>query len=194
MEVIKIKLRGNAPMLMHSDRTANPLDPFAKQLKAVTSKRKKTDDDHAEISRIEFIASLYYDESEGYHMPAQNLEACLLNSAKQFKLGTTIKQALLIHENGTFTFPDDSKKPEKLQKESQYVDMRTVKVQQSKNVRTRPIFHEWEVEFEAFLDTDKLNTEEFKKIVLNAGDYVGLGDYRPRYGRFEVVAFNAKKS
>lgn len=189
MKTINVTIKGVAPMLMHSDRTANPLNYWAKQLKAVTSKRKKTDDDHAEISLIEFQASMYYEEGKGYYIPAANIEACLLNSAKHFKLGTTIKQALIVPEDADFEFPDKKKDPVQLYTVDGYVDMRTVKVGTAKNVRTRPIFNEWECSFTAFLDTDKLNPNEFESIVQNAGRYVGLGDYRPRYGRFEVTKF-----
>lgn len=190
METIKITIKGIAPMLMHSDVTANPLDPWTKKLKEFTSKRKKTDEDHLEISKIEFQASMYWDPKKGYYMPSQNIEACLLASAKMFKLGTTIKQAVLISENGTFDFPDKNKNPETLYNDALYVDMRTVKVQQAKNVRTRPIFTEWSSKFEILLDTDKMNIADLKNILQNAGKYAGLGDYRPKYGRFEVVKFN----
>jgi len=120
-------------------------------------------------------------------MPAANLEACLLNSAKQSKRGVLIKQALIIPENGTFNFPDENLAPDKLYFKKEYVDMRTVRVGQQKVVRTRPIFHDWKVTFTAYLDTDKLNPEELIEILENAGKYAGLGDYRPRYGRFTVV-------
>ena len=189
MKTIQIMIKGIAPMLMHSDVTANPLNEWTKKLKEVTSKRKKTDEDHAEISKIEFQASMYYDKEHGYYVPAQNIEACLLNSAKMFKLGTLIKQAVLISENGTFVFPDKDTTPEKLYKKSLYVDMRTVKIGTSKTVRTRPIFMEWASSFTVFIDEDKMNITELKQIVENAGKYVGIGDYRPRYGRFEVVKF-----
>lgn len=189
MKTINVTIKSVCPMLMHSDRTANPLNEWTKKLKAVTSKRKKTDDDHAEISSLEFQASMYYEENKGYYIPAANIEACLLNSAKHFKLGTMIKQSLIVPEDADFIFPDKNKTPDKLYNMDGYVDMRTVKVGTSKTIRTRPIFTEWECSFTAFLDTDKLNVEEFENIVNNAGKYVGLGDYRPRYGRFEITKF-----
>lgn len=190
MKQIEVRIKGTCPMLMHSDRTANPLDYYAKELKKRTSKRQKTEDDHAEISRIEFEAGLYY--RDGYYMPAANLEAVMIASAKHNKKGVLIKQAMLIPEDGTFEFPDQSLTPEKLFKKDQYVDMRTVKVQQAKNIRTRPIFNEWECKFTVYLDPNKMEGEDFKAIVVNAGRYCGLGDYRPRYGRFELVTFKIK--
>ena len=187
MKTIKftIKSDGTNGMLMHSDVTANPLSFFAKELKKVTSKRKKTDEDHELISRIEFEASLYYSGGK-YVIPQANLEACLLGSAKHYKLGTTIKQALIIPEDGTFDFEHKDLKPCDLYNTDQYVDMRTVKVGTAKTIRTRPLFQNWESTFVCYLDTDKMNPEQLQQIVENAGNYVGLGDYRPRFGRFTL--------
>ncbi len=47
----------NGPILMmHNGRTKDPLDPYAKALKKLTGKRKKTDADYLEISRLEWEA------------------------------------------------------------------------------------------------------------------------------------------
>jgi hypothetical protein len=40
MKIIKLKIKSTTPMLMHSDRFANPLDPATKAHKALTSNRK----------------------------------------------------------------------------------------------------------------------------------------------------------
>lgn len=52
MQDFKIELRGSAPLLMHSSRLSNPLDPAAKALKSATSKRSKTDEDHELVSIV----------------------------------------------------------------------------------------------------------------------------------------------
>jgi len=186
MKTIRFKISGTNPLLMHSDRTANPLNEYAKKLKAITGKRKKTDEDHFEIAKLEFEASCYHSE-KGYFIPSANIEAMLLASAKHFKLGTTIKQAVLVNDDAKFSFEHDRLKPQSLFNVPQYVDQRTVKIGTSKTIRTRPIFNIWECEFTIWLDTDKMNPEQLQQIVENAGNYVGLGDYRPRYGRFEVI-------
>ena len=50
----RITITGTAPMLMHNGRLANPLDPATQTLKALTSKRKKTDDDLFDIRTLGF--------------------------------------------------------------------------------------------------------------------------------------------
>lgn len=188
MKTVKFKIKSQSPMLMHSDRTANPMNEYTKKLKAITGKRKKTDDDHLEIAKIEFEASCYFDT--GWYIPSANFEAMLLASAKHFKLGTTIKQALLVPDNSEFIFDDCDISPEDLFSVSEYVDQRTVKVGTAKTIRTRPIFKTWETTFTCWLDTDKMDVDTLEQIVANAGKYVGLGDYRPRFGRFESEVIN----
>lgn len=186
MKTVKISIKSSGPMLMHSDRTANPLNSHAKALKAITGKRKKTDDDHFEIAKLEFNASCYHN-GKNWYIPSANFEAMLLASAKHFKLGTTIKQALLVPDDATFEFDDDKMKPEDLFNIDEYVDQRTVKIGQAKTVRTRPIFNNWKSTFVCWLDTDKMNIEQLLQIIENSGKYVGLGDYRPRFGKFTIT-------
>lgn len=98
METITLKLKSTAPMLMHSDRFANPLDPATKAHKELTSKRKKTDEDHEAIAVSEFNGSLYIDP-DGPFIPSMNLEAAFVEAAKMQKLGKHAKRALMILED-----------------------------------------------------------------------------------------------
>ncbi|HEY8837582.1 MAG TPA: hypothetical protein VIO16_07880, partial [Dehalococcoidia bacterium] len=63
-----------------------------------------------------------------------------------------------------------------------------VRVGQARVMRTRPIFRRWSamVTFE-YLD-DQLDGSDVIDILRVAGRIVGLGDWRPRYGRFEIVS------
>ena len=61
----RITITGTAELLMHNARLANPLDSAAKAMKAISSKRVKTDEDHAEMARLEHFGSLYYDSEIG---------------------------------------------------------------------------------------------------------------------------------
>ena len=188
MKILNIKIQGICPMLMHSDRTANPFDSFTKEIKKFTAKRKKTDEDLEQIAKLEWEAGLYYDNETGkYFLPSALLFAMLYNSAKNFKQGPTLKQAIVIPENGSYVFPDDKLTPKQLYDHIEYIDLRSVRVSQSKVMRCRPIFKNWSSEFQLFLDDDKLNLDDFTHIANNAGKYIGIGDFRPQYGRFDVL-------
>ena len=190
MKTLVFEIESIVPLLMHDDKTANPLNDFTKKLKALTGKRKKTDEDLLAIAEVEWNASLYYENGK-YVIPTKVIESTLLASAKQFKKGTLLKQCIIVADDMVLEFKDKNLTPEKLFKKLEYVDMRTVKVGQAKTTRCRPLFNSWKGEFTVILDEDKLNVEEIEQIVANAGKYVGMCDYRPRYGRFQVTNFKS---
>lgn len=188
MKNLKYQIEGIATLLMHSDVTANPLHHFTKELKSLTGKRKKTDEDYEKIARVEFIASLYYKKDSGYYMPAKNVDATLLASAKMFKQGVLWKQAAFVENDSPFIFPQNMLPPDDLYdyENGLYRDMQTVKIGQAKTVRCRPAFNVWDFQISLIIDEAKLNEREVDQIVENAGKYVGICDYRPRYGKFNV--------
>jgi hypothetical protein len=52
--------------------------------------------------------------------------------------------------------------------------------------RTRPIFREWAADILVEYNDNLLDEEQVKRWVEVAGEQVGLMDWRPRFGRFEV--------
>jgi hypothetical protein len=55
-------------------------------------------------------------------------------------------------------------------------------------MRTRPIFPEWELEFTVEYSPDLVQRDRLEEWVEVAGRQIGLSDWRPNYGRFEVVS------
>lgn len=183
----RITLTGTTELLMHNARLANPLDPATKALRAVTSKRVKTDDDHEEVARLEHAASLYYDPDLGPYIPGQNFERCLLDAAKITKSGQKVKQGLFITSNVNplaYTGPRD---PAGLWADENFRHLASVKVTTSRVMRCRPMFRQWRVDAEGILDGAVLSLEDLRSIAVTAGSRIGLGDYRPRYGRFTAT-------
>jgi hypothetical protein len=68
----------------------------------------------------------------------------------------------------------------------EYSDVRAVLVNNSRVMRTRPIFRQWAIEFAAEFDDEQINADQLIKAAQDAGRMVGLCDYRPKYGRFSV--------
>ena len=81
------RLIGVAPILMHNEALADPLNKWARLIKEISSKRKKTDADLLELSRREWRGGLYYDNNNGVHVPARCIEAMLRDAAKKTKMG-----------------------------------------------------------------------------------------------------------
>ena len=71
----------------------------------------------------------------------------------------------------------------------EYDDRQRVCIMRSAITRTRPAFKKgWEVKFTLISLVPDLVTPDFlRKLVDNAGLLIGLGDFRPTYGRFRVV-------
>lgn len=187
MEQIRIKITGTAPLMMHSDRLANPLLPETKVHKALTSKRKKTDEDHLSIARSEFIAGCYWHEDTGFFIPGANLDATMLGGAKLSKLGVRWKQAALVLEQRVKLLHDGPATPDELWQDPRHVDVRGVRVGQAKVMRYRPVFLSWAAECTLALNTDVLNIEEAKQSISDGGRLIGTCEHRPRFGRFEVA-------
>jgi hypothetical protein len=191
MASIQLKLTGVTALLMHSDRYANPLDVLTKQHKALTSKRKKTDDDHAAIARSELLGSLYYDKTNGIHLPSENLKSCLVEAAKLNRLGAEFKRSLMLLDEALPLQYKGPKDPEKLIEDPNFVLAKSVVVGQARLMRFRPRFAAgWVLNATLEYDETRIDPSELKTVIHNAGRYVGLGDWRPAcggsYGRFTV--------
>lgn len=186
MEMLKLKLTGTSPLMMHSDRLANPLLPETKAHKELTSKRKKTDDDHLAIARSEFISGAYWTERDGIFVPGQNFDATFLAGAKLQKLGTAWKRGALVVTDKAKLLYDGPKTPAALWSDTRFVDCRGVKVGPAKIMRYRPVFLEWATEIDIAFNPDVLNAGEVRKAIEDAGALIGVCEYRPRFGRFSV--------
>lgn len=186
MNTTKVKIKGVTPLIMHSGRLADPIDPATLALSKLTSKKTKTVEDHKAISKCEWHGSLYVDENEKPCLPGEVIEACLVDGAKRYKLGKAAKGGIIVAGNYALKF-DGPKTIEKLWENGGYLKRAGVRVGNSRVIRSRPIFPEWSVEFEVMWDPDFIkDKDQLFDIVASAGQ-AGMCDWRPKYGRFEVV-------
>lgn len=185
MAEFQIDMIGQAPLLMHSARLSDPLDEASKALAKVTSKRSKTDDDHAAVSRIEHMGGLYFGAEAGPYIPGTNVERCLFDAATKFKLGKALRSALLVPQEVNELQYDGPRTIDGLWEDKTFVHRASVKVGMARVIRTRPIFPRWGLTVTGSLDTDVVDRDEFEQIVELAGRLIGIGDWRPRFGRFE---------
>ena len=54
-------------------------------------------------------------------------------------------------------------------------------------------FDKWELTFTIMNTDDRIREEILMEILSDAGRYFGIGDYHPRFGRFEVIKFERIK-
>jgi hypothetical protein len=167
---------------MHSSRLSDPLDDAARAMKKVSAKRQKTDDDHAELGRLEHAGSLYLNQ-DGPYLPADNVLRMLSDAAKKHKLGVKVKEGVLVTEDATLLY-DGPRSADGLWKDQNYVSRASVKVGTSRVIRTRPQFRQWAAAIDGWYDPAIIDFRELETIVETGGARIGLGDWRPRFGRF----------
>src|SRR5574337_388785 len=128
MKSVTYTIEGTSPLMMHNDRLANPFDDFTKAIKAITGKKKKTEDDLNEMARLEFLGGIYESPTAGIHVPGFNVFAMIKNAAKLRKLGAAVTRAVLVQQDEIpLKFADAGKSAADLYGNRMYVDMRTIK-------------------------------------------------------------------
>jgi hypothetical protein len=183
---VQVSLQGTSPMLQHNLRLANPFDLITRRIKEITGKRKKTDKDLRDICELEFRGGLYVNQTLGPYVPSSNIAKCLVEAGKIVRAGRQVQRALFLQGHLIPLLYDGPRTPDELWAQQEtYADIRMVGVNNGKVLRTRPIFPEWALEFDAQLSVQQLNLEELIHIIAMAGTMEGLGDARRLgYGRF----------
>lgn len=154
--------------------------------------------------RQEWRTSLYVADNGEVYQPANHFELAMVKAAANFKItgrrGKTYKD--LVSSNvvvdperipfGIIVTADDDldTDPDK----ALYLDLRPVVIQRARIVRIRPAFKPgWELDFVINVLDDELPAGMLQDILVLAGKTVGVGDYRPKFGRFSVVKFEVLK-
>lgn len=76
-----------------------------------------------------------------------------------------------------------------------FIDQRRVMVQRAGITRSRPAFNRgWRATFHVqVLTPEYIPQEDLLSVMTQAGRLVGVGDYRPTFGRYQVVSFTVLK-
>lgn len=158
------------------------------QAELETKTKKKTG-----ASKENVPADKLYIIEEKIYTPANHIEGCLVNAAKNFQIKGKGKATYskLVGSSIEVT-------PEAIVHKYQDYDVfRTTGVNPSTGGRMiidRPRMHKWEVSFIINVLDDGIPLEVLKDILDYGGKYVGIGDWRPdnkgKFGKFIVTKFN----
>lgn len=146
---------------------------------------KKTKDREARNPEAESEAATYRDSSGNYAIPVLALKSAIISAAHK-DIGiekTLVRKALFIKSNPDMMLPMQCSEP--VTRED------SVRVGQgSADLRYRPQFDDWSVEFTVEIDADLLQPADVVNLIDRAGFGVGIGEWRPEkggeYGRFQV--------
>ena len=152
------------------------------EIKKLTGKRKKTEADHIEIRRLEFLAGLYMDEY-GPIVPTRCVRAMLIHGARKDKNGKQFESGLFIETSPSVEY--DGPRSAQEMWEGGFAWSTPCGNQRSTIIRTRPRFEEWSITFVAELDTELVSLADYQLALARAERSVGLLDGRTiGFGRF----------
>lgn len=184
---LKIAGDGDEPLIVHNGLLADRDYEWTRKLSEITSKRKKTDEDHDEVARLEWNGSLYYDDEIGPYLPGDNVRRSLLDAARLTKEGKNIERGVLrVSRKNPLTY-DGPRTREKMWADPRFRHRAIVKVGTSKVVRTRPKFVGWSASVQVDYDSSIIDGRDLVRIASSAGNYIGLCDGRPFFGGRFVV-------
>lgn len=189
LKTLKVQLNGLS-LIPHNGQMADPRNSFAKAIKEISGKRKKTDADHDAMARLEFLGSLYTNGHE-LIVPGYLIEAALIAGAKKTKQGPVAKMAVFADGDGSLEFegkPEVISEPEltKLFEGGNHHITVGVKVQTARIMRTRPILRNWSTTVDLHYEDELANRAQIVQFLNDAGTQCGLCDWRPKYGRFST--------
>lgn len=190
LTTLTVQIVGTKPMLLHNGRLANPLDPYTRDLKAISNKRTKTDDDRFSMMSIEARGGCYETPDGLLAFPTANVWRSIYDAAKKYKLGKDCTRALFfddvnepIYLDGKTVHIDD----DNWLQYGTTVDYRPVKVGTSKTMRARPLVPKgWVSTHRLALNESELDLESLYPVFLRASRIIGLGDWRPNFGTYEL--------
>lgn len=202
MTEAKYVLMGVSPMIQHNGRGADPLDPVVRLMRRLTDLKgkAKTDEVLEKMSRVEWVLGLYHNGediidtqklavsvSKGSRVivPSMMIEAVINAGARKTKQGKRVTASVIVPDDSVLDY-QGSNDINKLSNDRGSVLRVSVKVGQSRVMRTRPIFREWYFETTVQFDQQNMNEDEIFGFLQVAGREKGIGDWRPKFGRFEV--------
>lgn len=173
----KITLEGSSDLLFHRWSCE---DVAEKSALKKGSKGKKTDN----------IESYVYRNDKGeICIPGEYLRQSILQAAK-FRQDprSPRKSAMDLFKAGIITLTNLASVGKD---EWDYLDVRRVCIQRAGISRTRPALKTgWRAEFLLMVNTPEyISPADLNEVIQMAGRLIGLADFRPTFGRFNVVGF-----
>lgn len=193
MKTLNVRWTGIRPLVLHNGLLADPTNPYVIAIKKLTAKKnKKTDFDNEEIARLEWLGGLYLGpDKKTLVIPSDNIERAIQEGAKKSRLGKDAQAAVFCSEPEVEIAHEDihGRNPDSLyaDKSGRFILRKGVKVALSRVIRVRPLIPTgWSLTFSLEYDESIINVRALEQAMTDAGALVGLGDWRPKFGRFTV--------
>lgn len=177
--VCEVRVRGTASLIFHRWSCD---DVAAKSAAKKGSKAKKEDNIESYV---------YRDDAGEICIPGEYFRMAIIGAAKFLQdPRSPRKSAMDLFKAGIATLDELCTLGSK---DWDYLDRRRVTIQRNAITRTRPGFNAgWEAQFKIqVLLPEYISMELLNETIQKAGRLIGVGDFRPTFGRFQVIGFRA---
>lgn len=182
MKEFKVEIEGVTPYMQHR-MDDQKLEDWEKNRKLIIERDDVAKEDAV---RAEFHS---YNDKDGFYIPSEHLVGAFINAGAlvKSKVGNG-KKSMKNIVAGMFSI-----KEPKLRLSKEYeIDKRSAVNRNIKArvITIRPKWNEWEAKFTLCVDNDTITKETVEQIITYAGQYIGIGSFRPTnngmFGRFRL--------
>ncbi len=175
--VVEVRIKGSADFLFHRWNNEAVAEKSAAKK---GSAAKKSDD---------LESYVYRDDKGMLSIPGEYLRMSMIGAAK-FRQDprSPRKSAMDLYKAGIISLTNLASVGKK---EWDYEDRRRVVIQRSAITRTRPALKAgWTIEVQLQVNLPEYISEsDLNEVISSAGRLVGIGDFRPSFGRFQIESF-----
>lgn len=183
MKKFQVEVKGIVPLLQARHLTPDEERKITELKESKKKKRGFTDKEQYDLHS--------YKKGSKFYQPSEMIEAAMTKAAVNFRMegkksykdvingGILVEPIEIIHKNQKFV-----------------MDARWGKNPNTRGAVwvVRPRIDDWTLNFQInLLQDERVTADVLKEILEYAGLYVGIGAWRPKYGRFEVTSFKEIK-
>ncbi len=179
-KIVDVEIKGISPLLQHKFPDHEEVSKKGKGIRVAAQ-------DYSE----EELQHLYKNKKGQVYQPSSHIEGSMIKAATEFfikghkgkrftdrvKAFVDVQPTEIIHKNQEW-----------------HTDTRSVVIQRSRVNRRRPCFPDWALGFQIVIkDPEAMPPATLHEILEYAGRYVGIGDFRPKFGLYEVVKWQEQE-
>ena len=174
MPEFEVEIEGISPLLQHRFPIEEPAEKSKKRMGSIDYTK-------------EVETSLYRSKDGTIFEPSSHIEGSMIKAATNFQIpGKGKKTYRDMFRAAIFVEPMEIP----IEPQSFEVDIQPVVISRARVRRYRPRFDVWRLKFKIVcMEEDQLDKATIHRILEHAGRFCGLGDWRPKYGRFKIINF-----
>jgi hypothetical protein len=189
---LEAHIRGIVPCIMANGAMADPTYYWAKMAREIRKGVKRgevmTEQQANDYYHALFVGQLYLKDGKSTpYWPAENVEGMIRRGAMKSKKGQVAKIALTVDDDFPLIY-DGPKTGDGLWSDERFPFKSRIGGKNGTTINCRCRFQSWEFKFVVLFDAGQADVSDLRRWIEDAGCYVGLSAWTPRYGRFELVS------